>query len=235
MKAFLLVGGLGTRLRPITDTIPKCMVEIAGRPLIDWWLENLILAGVTEVLVNLHHFADIVKAHLTALKLPIKFIFYHEEILLGSAGTLRENADFVNGESAFLVVYGDNLTNFNLREFINCHYLYNPLMTIALFRTDKPKQCGIIELDANDVVIDFVEKPENPKSNLANAGIYIMHPSVLKHAPEDATADIGFDLLPQFINKMRGFITDSYLVDIGTHDNLAKARKEWSLIVNPSK
>ena len=101
---------------------------------------------------------------------------------------------------------------------------------MALFTSNNPSDCGIVGLDSHKNIIDFVEKPTNPTSNLANAGIYIAHPSVIKLIPTSKIpADIGFDLLPQLINQMSGWENDDYLIDIGTHVNLAKAKAEWPL------
>jgi mannose-1-phosphate guanylyltransferase len=105
MKAFLLTAGLGTRLLPLTQTTPKCLIDIAGRPLIDWWFDAMEKAEVTEVLINLHHLPEQVQAHVNALNTPIKVHFYFEETLLGSAGTLKKNYDFVKKEDCFFIIY----------------------------------------------------------------------------------------------------------------------------------
>lgn len=231
MKAFLLVGGLGTRLKPITDEIPKCLVEIYGKTLIEWWLDALIVAGISEVLINLHHFPNKVREYVNFLNKPINVIFFHEEKLLGSAGTIRENRKFIRNEQAFLVVYGDNLTSVDLRKFINFHLTQSNPVSIALFITSRPSQCGIVRLDDENVVTDFEEKPVNPKSSLANAGMYLFDPLVIDKIPVKPLADIGYDLLPQFINKMSGWVINDYLIDIGTHENLIMARKDWPSVL----
>ena len=115
MKAFLLAAGLGTRLRPLTDRVPKCLVEIGGRPLLDIWLDALASAGVDEVLVNVHHLHHLVEEHVAARAGRPPFVrVVHEPTLLGSAGTLRANRDFVDGESFFLAINADNLTTFDI-------------------------------------------------------------------------------------------------------------------------
>ncbi len=231
MKAVLLTAGLGTRLLPITETTPKCLIDIAGRPLIDWWFDAIEKAGVTEVLINLHHLPDQVRIHVNTLNTTIKVHFYFEENLLGSAGTLKKNFDFVKNEDCFFIIYADNLTSINLNDLLQFHKSQSHLFTMALFETNTPSSCGIATLIENGTVIDFIEKPKEPKSNLANAGIYVASPSVIELIPENKLpVDIGFDLLPLLVNKMSGWKTNSYLIDIGTHDNLAKARNEWPLL-----
>ena len=121
MKAFLLAAGVGSRLRPITDTTPKCMLAIGGQPLLDIWLDAFDRAGVDEVLVNLHHLPDVVRNHLEAragsLQPPaVRTVFEPE--LLGSAGTLAANRAWVGGEEMFLACYADNLTDFDLRSLV---------------------------------------------------------------------------------------------------------------------
>ena len=227
MKAFLLAAGLGTRLRPITDTTPKCLVEVAGRPMLDIWLDALAKAGVHEVLVNTHHLADQVGAHVAQRFTFPAVRLSHEPVLLGSAGTLLANRDFVADEDMFLVVYADNLTDFDLRVLIDAHRAGGTIATLSVFRAPRPSQCGIVDLDG-DLIVGFVEKPEKPPSDLANAGMYAFHPSVLAEIPLSPPRDIGFDLLPRLMGRMKAVqLSDCSFLDIGTTAALERARSEW--------
>jgi mannose-1-phosphate guanylyltransferase len=233
MKAFLLTAGLGTRLHPITHTIPKCLVPIAGKPLINWWFESMQQAGVTEVLINLHHLPDMVMAHVNNLNTPIKVEFSYEPILLGSAGTIRANKSFVADQTSFFIFYGDNLTNTSLSNLYNFHVLQPHAFTMALFETNNPTGCGIVSLNSDATITSFEEKPANPTSNLANAGLYVASPAVIDLIDSAKTpADIGFDLLPLLVGKMSGYKINDYLIDIGTHQNLEKARQDWPLLIS---
>jgi mannose-1-phosphate guanylyltransferase len=233
MKAFLLTAGLGTRLHPITQTLPKCLVPIGGKPLIDWWFESMQKAGVTELLINLHHLPDMVMAHVNALDTSIKVEFSYEPVLLGSAGTLRANQSFVKDQKAFFIFYGDNLTNTSLSNLYNFHVSQPQDFTMALFETNNPSGCGIVSLNEHFTVTHFEEKPANPVSNLANAGLYVASPAVIDLIdPAKTPADIGFDLLPLLVNKMSGYKINDYLIDIGTHNNLEKARQDWPLLIS---
>ena len=147
MKAFLLAGGLGTRLRPLTDRTPKCIVEVGGRPMLDIWLDALAEAGVDEVLVNTHHLAELVEAHVAARTAYPVVRLSHEPELLGSAGTLRANRDFVAGEDLFLALYADNLTDFDLRVLVEAHRAGGRVATLTVFRAPRPSECGIVEVD----------------------------------------------------------------------------------------
>jgi mannose-1-phosphate guanylyltransferase len=233
MKAFLLTAGLGTRLHPITHTIPKCLVPIAGKPLINWWFESMQKAGVTEVLINLHHLPDMVMVHINTLDTPIKVEFAYEPILLGSAGTLRANKSFVQDQKAFFIFYGDNLTNTSLSNLYNFHVSQPHAFTMALFETNNPSGCGIVSLNSAATITCFEEKPANPTSNLANAGLYVASPAVIDLIDSAKTpTDIGFDLLPLLVGKMSGYKINDYLIDIGTHKNLEKARQDWPLLIS---
>ena len=229
MKAFLLVGGLGTRLRPITNTIPKCLVKIAGKSVIDYWIAALYNNGIIEILINLHHFPEMVKEHLVANFPEIKFSFFYEKDLLGSAGTIHANYDFIKDDKEFLVIYGDNFTDLPLYEFINFNKTNSSAASIALFSSPNPSACGIVELNENGIVIDFVEKPAIPKSNLANAGMYIFKNEAFKYfLSEDAKKtpfDIGFHILPNLIGKMSGWRINNFFIDIGNITNLTIARE----------
>jgi len=233
MKAFLLTAGLGTRLHPITLTLPKCLVPIAGKPLINWWFESMQKGGVTEVLINLHHLPDMVMAHVNTLNTSIKVTYTYESELLGSAGTLRVNKSFVQDQKSFFIIYADNLTNTNLSHLYNFHVAQSHPFTMALFETNNPSGCGIISLNQNLTITSFEEKPANPTSNLANAGLYVASPNVIDLIDDSKIpADIGFDLLPLLVNKMSGYTIGDYLIDIGTHQNLEKARKDWPLLIS---
>lgn len=231
MKAFLLAAGLGTRLRPITNSIPKCLVPICGKPLLAWWIDLFERHGVQDVLINLHHLPDQVVEYLNNNSGRVHFTFYNEPVLLGSGGTLRNNKTFVAGQEEFLIFYADNLTNFNISRFVEFHRTKQKMFSMALFRTPRPTACGIASLNKEATIIEFEEKPKEPKSNLANAGIYCAHPSVLDLIPDYELTDIGFHLLPKLVGQMAGMEMDDYLIDIGTLENLAKAEQEWKEII----
>lgn len=224
MKAFLLAAGVGSRLRPLTDTTPKCLIGIGEKPLLDRWLDALAKAGVDEVLVNLHHHADQVRAHVAARSGGPLVRLVHEPELLGSAGTLRVNRDFVAGQDLFLAVNADNLTDFDPGVLVDA---YRPPATLTAFRAPDPTQCGILDVDDDGLVRAFVEKPSDPPSDLANAGVYAFHPDVIDLVDDVHPADIGFHLLPHLVGSARVIPLEGYFTDIGTPDALARARADW--------
>ncbi len=227
MKAFLLAAGLGTRLRPVTDTTPKCMLVIGGRPMLDIWLDAYGRAGVDEALINLHHLPDVVRRHVAARAGPPAVRTFYEPELLGSAGTLVANRRWVDGEEFFLACYADNLTDFDLRSLVRAHRAHDAPATLAVFHSDNPSAGGVVELDGAGLVIGFAEKPSEPVSDLTNAGIYAFHPCVLDEIGGEPPRDIGYDLLPRLVGRARAVPVEGYFRDIGTPAAYQRAREEW--------
>ena len=227
MKAFLLAAGLGTRLRPITDTIPKCMLDIDGRPLLDIWLDAFDGAGVNEVLVNLHHLPDVVRRHLAGRTgLPVVRTIFEPE-LLGSAGTLAANREWVAGEEFFLACYADNLTDFRLQTLVDAHRAHDTVAMLTVFRSENPSAGGVVELDEAGRVTAFTEKPAKPASDLVNAGMYAFCLGVLDEIDRMRPRDIGCDLLPRLVGRARAVPVEGYFRDIGTPEAYRRARREW--------
>jgi mannose-1-phosphate guanylyltransferase len=227
VKAFLLAAGVGSRLRPITDVIPKCMLVIDGRPLLDIWLDSFDRAGIDEVLVNLHHLPDVVRGHVAARTAPPTVRTFFEPELLGSAGTLLANRQWIDGEELFLACYADNLTDFDLRSLVDVHREHDAIATLTAFHSERPSAGGVMELDAVGRVIGFVEKPSEPVSDLTNAGMYAFHPSVLDEINGMPPMDIGYDLLPQLVGRAWAVPVEGYFRDVGTADAYRRAREEW--------
>lgn len=227
MKAFLLAAGVGSRLRPITDVTPKCMLAIGGRPLLDIWLDAFDGAGVDEVLVNLHHLPAAVRRHLAARAGPPAVRMVYEPELLGSAGTLAANRQWVEGEELFLACNADNLTDFDLRSLVDAHREHGPIATLTVFHSPNPSAGGVVEIDPAGRVTGFAEKPSQPVSDLTNAGMYAFHPSVLDEIDARPPNDIGYDLLPRLVGRARAVLVEGYFRDIGTADVYRRACEEW--------
>ena len=232
IRALLLAGGLGTRLRPITDTVPKCLVSIGGRALLDIWVDCLIEAGIAEARINTHALADVVRAHIEQLNAegPLHLVESYEPVLLGSAGTITANADLANCADEVVIIYADNLSDIDLRPLIAFHRQHGDPMTMVLFKAPNPRACGIAELDGEERIVSFVEKPAEPLSDLANAGLYVLSAAAYREIADMKVFDIGFDVLPRFVGRMRGWIWGGYYLDIGTHEALDRARRDAEVI-----
>lgn len=227
MKAFLLAAGTGSRLRPITDGTPKCLVTIGDRTLLDIWLDAFVRNGVTEVLINLHHLPDAVHAHVAARRQPPAVRLAFEPELLGSAGTLAANGNWVADEEFFLACNADNLTDFDLGDLIAAHRAAKPMATVAAFHSENPSAGGVLTLDEAGRIVEFTEKPTAPTSDLVNAGIYAFSPAMLDEIPVRRPADIGYHLLPRLIGRAQAVLVEGYFQDIGTPEAYRRAGEEW--------
>lgn len=231
MKAILLAAGFGTRLRPITDKIPKCLVNIHGKPLLAYWLDMLFGNGIDEVLINTHYLSDVVQSFIEARPEKNKIHLVYEETLLGTAGTVLKNQSWLKNEP-FLLAHADNLTRFNVSAFIGAHQRHRPGIEITMmtFKTDVPQSCGIVEWDKNNIVIGFHEKVANPPSNQANAAVYIIEPSVLTflESLNKDIIDFSTEVLPYYLSRIQIFQNNDYHRDIGTPESLRLAELEFS-------
>lgn len=227
MKAFLLAAGHGTRLRPLTDTVPKCLLPIRGVPLLGIWLDLCRQNGISEILINTHSHHNAVKRYVDEHNGGLKIRITKEGALLGSAGTLFENRNWAASDSEFWVLYGDVLTNANLTRMLEYHRERKQPATIGVYEVSNPKQCGIVTVDHGGIVRQFTEKPANPSSNLAFAGLLITSPAVFDLLPYEIPADIGFDLLPRLVGRLAAYSISDYLVDIGTPEQYEQAQRTW--------
>lgn len=230
MKALLLAGGLGTRLRPITDKVPKCLVPIHGKPLLHYWLHLLLPNGIQQILINTHYLPGPVRSFVKSHPHKERISLVHEDVLFGTAGTLLKNRDWLEG-GPFLLAHADNLTRFDVGAFLDAH-AERPQgveITMMTFKTDTPQSCGIVE-DKNDIVIGFHEKVSNPPGNEANAAVYIIEPSILEFisALNREFIDFSTEVLPHYLGRMQIFRNTVYHRDIGTQESLRLAEQETS-------
>ncbi|MGE3638852.1 MAG: HAD-IIIA family hydrolase [Pirellulales bacterium] len=234
IKALLLAAGLGTRLRPLTHRLPKCLVPIHGHPLLDYWIASIRETQIRDVLINTHHFPDQVRSYLQSVNeygRPHVRESY-EPKLLGSAGTIAANRRWLDDADDCLIIYTDNLSTVDLRELIRFHKSHDDPFTMMLFRTQYPQKCGIAKLDADQRVIEFVEKPQTPSSNLANAGVYVLSADAYREVADRQAFDLGHDVLPTFVGRMRGWLFDGYHRDIGSLESLELAMQEVPTVMH---
>lgn len=230
MRALLLAAGLGTRLRPLTERVPKCLVPIRGQPLLAYWLELLLPAGIERVLVNTHYLPQPVQAFVADSPWRSRTSLVHEERLLGTGGTVLANADFFQ-RRPFLVAHADNLTRFDVSAFLGRHANRPPgcAITMMTFDSDAPQSCGIVEEDGRGIVRGFHEKVANPPGNRANGAVYIFETEVLDflRALKKPFLDLSLDVMPAFLGRICTFHNDVYHRDIGNLESLARAEREY--------
>ncbi len=229
MKALLLAAGLGTRLRPITDTIPKCLVPVHGKPLLEYWLDNLTEIGIDEFLINTSYLSEQVEEFIKNSNYNNKVTLVHEDELLNTGGTLLANRDFFKNE-AFILVHADNLSFCNFKEFMESHdnRPSNCEITMMLFMSDSPSTCGVVELDDKMIVQRFHEKVKSPPSNLANGAVYICEPTIFEFLSTLNKKNIDFsnEVLPMYMGKINTYINEIYHRDIGTLESYSLAQLE---------
>ena len=226
MRAILLAAGLGTRLRSLTNTMPKCLVPIGGKPLLGIWLERLTQAGMGPFLVNTHYFAEQVEGFVWSSPYRDQVTLVHEKELLGTAGTLIANLNFFKDEDGMLI-HADNYCLADFRAFVQAHRQRPApcVMTMMTFRAETPASCGIVELDDRGVVVGFHEKVVNPPGNLANGAVYIVSAELLRTLGNEMrdVKDFSTEMLPRMVGRIYSYETSETFVDIGTPENYARA------------
>lgn len=228
MKAFLLAAGEGTRLRPLTFETPKCLIPIGGIPLLNIWYRYLEKNGITEVLINTHHLAHKVLEFVGHLETPIKTQITFEPELLGSAGTILKNSDFVRDENLFWIIYADSLTAMDMGKLLHLHQEKQSVLTLGLYHTDVPRECGIVILDKAGRIVSFIEKPSDPQGDLSNTGVMVASPDLLSEIPEKVPCDLSYQVLPRLLHRMYGLVTDSFFIDIGDPERYQTAQRNWN-------
>lgn len=219
MRAILLAAGFGTRLRPVTDHVPKALVPIDGWPLLEYWLYSLFNSGFDEILINTHYLADQVNELVAGSPFRDRISVVHEETLLGTAGTIRQNADFCAKAPCF-VAHADNLCICDFNAFRSTHESRPAAaaMTMMTFEAPDPTQCGIVLTDDAGLVQEFHEKVANPPGTRASAAVYVMEPEVIRFIEQldGETPDVSLDVVPHFLGRIQAWHNDRYHMDIGT-------------------
>jgi mannose-1-phosphate guanylyltransferase len=237
MRALLLAAGFGTRLRPLTDTVPKCLVQIHGRPLLDYWLDLIFKDGaISHAIINTHYLAEVVQRHMASSPWRERVTLVNEPELLGTGGTLVANRAAL-GSGPVMLAHADNLTTFDIAAFQAAHAArpVRAAMSMLAFRTDDPRSCGILELDEDNMVQAFHEKVAEPPGNLANAGVYIVEPEVTEAAARLAKpyVDLSTQVIPCFVGRILAHETSGYHRDIGNLSSLARAHAEYPGVSRP--
>ena len=222
MQAIILAGGMGTRLRPLTYTLPKPMLPIAGRPALAHIVDALALAGCDEVIITTNYLSELIDERLKELGLPIPVKCVKEEKPLGTAGCIRNIYDQLQDE--FIVVQGDAVADMDYAAFLQAHRHKGADVTIATMRVADTREFGICQLDDQGRIVRFQEKPrpEEAFSNLANSGFYIVNKTAFDHIPLGATYDFARQLFPKLMEEGKQFYAwemNGFWIDIGRVGN----------------
>jgi mannose-1-phosphate guanylyltransferase len=221
MKAMVMAAGLGTRLRPLTYEVPKPVVPVANRPVIELILRSLASHGVTDVVCNLHWFPETITERLgDGSDVGVKITYSHESELLGTAGGVRNVRDFF-GDEPFLVMAGDALTDIDFRALAEAHAANDGLATLAVKSVPNTQEYGVVVTGSDGRVQGFQEKPDPAEalSDRANCMIYALSPEVFDHFPDKAAPDFALDVFPALLDGDVPFYvyeTDGYWNDVGS-------------------
>lgn len=221
MKAIILVGGEGTRLRPLTYNTPKAMMPILNIPFIHHLILYLKHYGINKVILSMGYKPDSIREYFNKVKLKgIEIIYNIESKPLGTAGAVKYAQHYLNKNETFFVLNGDIFTDINLSDMLNFHKARGAKLTIALTKVEDPSLFGVVEIDKDQKIKRFIEKPkkEETPSNLINAGIYLMDYSILERIPDDEFFMFERSVFPQLLPEgapVMGFKTDSYWIDMG--------------------
>lgn len=227
-QAFILCGGKGERLRPLTNDIPKPMIEVNGKPILLHLVEQAKRAGAKEIILATGHMQEKIKDFFgDGKKFGVKVSYSHEDSPLGTGGALKKALDMVREK--FLMLNGDNLFDIDFEKMNSLHEKNMALGTIALVQVNNVAHYGVAKL-VQDKIIDFVEKPlpENAPSNWANCGAYILEKKCMNFIPNGFSL-IEKNLFPKLAaeGKLFGYRHFGQWFPTDTLDKLEKARKEW--------
>ncbi|UCH50350.1 MAG: NDP-sugar synthase [Chloroflexota bacterium] len=220
MKAVILVGGEGTRLRPLTYTTVKAMVPVLNKPFIEYVIRYLSNHNIKEIILALGYKPDCITDYLgDASQLGTKLIYSVETEPLGTAGAIKHAEQYI--DDTFFIMNGDIFTDLNLTDMLRFHRNKGAKVTIALTPVDDPTRFGVVETDSNQRVTRFIEKPkpEQVTSNMINAGVYIVENQVLKRIPRGKRFMFERDVFPELLAEggpVFSYATDAYWIDTGT-------------------
>lgn len=220
MKAVIMAGGKGSRLRPLTCNKPKPMVPVLNKPVMEYAVELLCRHKITDIAVTLQYLPDVIKDYFgDGARLGVKLSYFAETTPLGTAGSVKNADGFLN--ETFLVISGDGITDYNLSEAIEFHRRKGGIVTLVMAKVQNPLEYGVVMCDENARIIRFLEKPGWGEvfSDTVNTGIYIIEPEIFKYYEKDVFFDFSKDLFPLLLQKglpMYGYVASGYWSDIGS-------------------
>jgi len=229
-KAVILAGGQGTKLRPYTYEIPKALLPIKGKPLLEYVIENLKINGITDIIICTGYLGEKIKKHFSdGQKYGVHITYSHEQNPLQTGGALLKVKPLLQNE-AFLVVYGDTLTNLDFKDFIDFHIEHKSTATIALTTVIYPSDFGQLTLHGIRLV-NFYQKNKNEiKSNLINCGIYVFQPELFDYFPKKKSFFLE-DVIENLISKRKvnGFVFEEQWFDVGNTRDYERAIKNFRI------
>lgn len=231
-KAMIMSAGVGSRLEPLTREIPKPLVPIANKPVMDILFEKLYDLGIKDVICNTYYLADKIIEHYKNNDLGINFNYIQEETLSGTAGGLKKCQHFFKDGETFVVLSGDGLTNADIEKGIEIHNKSNAIATIGIKEINKSQvpHFGVVVTDNNGFITEFQEKPaiEEAKSNYINTGIYIFNYKIFDYIPKNTFYDFAKNVFPKLLEEhsINTFEVTEYWSDIGTLEQYKQSTQD---------
>lgn len=230
--AVILAGGKGERLKPITEIIPKPMVNVGGKPILEHIINLLAKNGVTKIIISLCYKPQIIKDYFKdgrKFGVKISYIYENENRPLGTAGAIAKLKNKFN--RTFIVLYGDILRELNLKELLNFHFKKKGIGTICVYENKKPNPKSLILYNKNKKITSFIERPKktNNKKVWSNASFYVFEPDIYKYISYNQFADFGKDIFPKLIKDDKlifAYKCRGYFLDIGDIIKLEKANTD---------
>jgi mannose-1-phosphate guanylyltransferase len=226
VKAVVLVGGEGTRLRPLTETIPKPLIPLVDRPFLHHVLDHLARHDVHEVILSSSYLESTFHRFIADRHGDPKITWITETSPLGTAGAIANAARAGHLEETFLVLNGDILTDLDLTALVAAHRAQRATATITLTDVDDARPFGLVMLADDSRVSEFREKPADPIRGVVNAGTYVLEPAALEGVPSDRPVSIEREVFPSLIGSgapVHGFVSDAYWIDLGTPEKYLRA------------
>lgn len=232
MKAFILSAGLGIRLRPLTNKIPKVMIRIGDKPILEHLIILCRIHKIEEIIINLHHFPEKIKKYFgTGEQWQVKITYSYEPKIMGSAGALKKTEAQLRDED-FFVLNGDVMTNLNLTKMWQYHQKKDGIATVLIHESDHPYDSSLVEVDDKFRITNFDSrvKPGDKFRNLTKSGTHIFKPQVLQYIPENQEYSLEKELVPKLLKsgeKIYGFYSEDYSHDMGTPERLKKVKEDY--------
>lgn len=227
-KAVILAGGVGTKLRPYTYEIPKSLLPIKGKPLLEYIIDNLKCCGITDIIICTGYLGEKIKEHfLDGKKYGVNITYSHEHTPLQTGGALLKIKSLIHQE-AFLVIYGDTLTHLDFNDLIDFHIEHKSTATIALTTVTQPSNFGQLTLHGIRLVNFYQKNKKEIKSNLINCGIYVFQPEIFDYFPNKRSFFLE-DVIENLITKKKvnGFVFEEQWFDVGNVGNYEEAIKKF--------
>lgn len=229
MKAIVLAGGFGTRLRPLTCTRPKLLLPVCNKPLLDWTLERLARSGIEEIILAVNYMAEAFVKRYRDSAYGMKLCYAKEEKPLRTGGPIKNAEELIGREEIFLALNGDILTDLDYPKILKEHKEKDATATIALHQVEDPSRYGLVEVTEQKRVVRFVEKPacEKAAGGLINAGVYVLDPKIFDYIPSDRPVSIEREVFPRLADEeeLYGYPFEELWTDIGKPEDYLKANK----------